>query len=88
MKPGIHSDYGPVVFRDASAGKEFRTRSTVTSAGTTVWSDGKFHRRTRSSRAQWLRSATAPTLVEVTTLDGRRITVPAAVAKAARRGLI
>lgn len=48
----------------------------------------KSRSRTRSRRAQWLRKATAPTLVEVTTLDGRRITVPATVAKAARRGLI
>ena len=48
----------------------------------------KSRSRTRSRRAQWLRSATAPELVEVTTLDGRRVTVPAAAANAARRGLI
>lgn len=44
--------------------------------------------RTRSRRAQWLGKVTAPTLVEVTTLDGRRVKVPAEAAKAARRGLI
>jgi hypothetical protein len=35
---------------------------------------------------QWLGKATAPELVEVTTMDGRRI--PGSVANAARRGLI
>lgn len=48
----------------------------------------KSRSRTRSRRAQWLGSATAPQLVEVTTVDGRRITVPASAANAARRGLI
>ena len=40
MKPGIHPDYHPVVFRDASTGKEFLTRSTATSEKTVEWSDG------------------------------------------------
>lgn len=40
MKPGIHPEYGPVVFRDTSTGKEFLTRPTATSGVTTVWSDG------------------------------------------------
>jgi large subunit ribosomal protein L31 len=40
MKPGIHPDYHPVVFRDSSTGNEFLTRSTATSNVTTVWSDG------------------------------------------------
>jgi large subunit ribosomal protein L31 len=40
MKTGIHPRYGPVVFRDASTGTEFLTRSTVTSRATTEWSDG------------------------------------------------
>jgi large subunit ribosomal protein L32 len=48
----------------------------------------KSRSRTRSRRAQWLGSAKAPDLVEVTTLDGRRIKVPGNVANAARRGLI
>lgn len=37
MKPGIHPDYHPVVFRDANTGKQFLTRSTLTSARTVEW---------------------------------------------------
>jgi large subunit ribosomal protein L32 len=48
----------------------------------------KSRSRTRSRRAQWLGKATAPELVEVTTLDGRKIKVPGSVANAARRGLV
>lgn len=44
--------------------------------------------RTRSRRAQWLAKTKAPDLVEVTTMDGRRITVPGSAANAARRGFI
>ncbi|MFD3463010.1 type B 50S ribosomal protein L31 [Nocardia fluminea] len=40
MKPGIHPDYHPVVFEDASTGKQFLTRSTATSDRTIEWSDG------------------------------------------------
>ncbi|WP_028933894.1 type B 50S ribosomal protein L31 [Pseudonocardia spinosispora] len=40
MKPGIHPDYHPVVFRDRSTGQEFLTRSTATSDTTVTWSDG------------------------------------------------
>ena len=40
MKNGIHPDYHPVVFRDASTGKEFLTRSTAKSDKTVDWSDG------------------------------------------------
>lgn len=40
MKPGIHPDYHPVVFRDATTGSEFLTRSTLTSNQTVDWSDG------------------------------------------------
>jgi large subunit ribosomal protein L31 len=40
VKPGIHPDYHPVVFRDSSTGREFLTRSTATSNVTTVWPDG------------------------------------------------
>lgn len=40
MKPGIHPDYAPVVYRDASTGDEILTRSTQTSDRTTVWQDG------------------------------------------------
>jgi large subunit ribosomal protein L31 len=32
MKPGVHPDYHPVVFRDANTGAMFPTRSTMTSA--------------------------------------------------------
>ena len=37
MKPGIHPDYHPVVFQDASTGKAFLTRSTSTSSRTIDW---------------------------------------------------
>jgi large subunit ribosomal protein L31 len=40
MKPGIHPDYHPVVFQDASTGKAFLTRSTATSSRTIEWEDG------------------------------------------------
>lgn len=40
MKPGIHPDYHPVVFRDASADWSMLTRSTATSPRTVEWSDG------------------------------------------------
>ena len=40
MKPGIHPDYHPVVFQDSSTGNKFLTRSTVTSARETEWTDG------------------------------------------------
>lgn len=34
MKPGIHPDYRPVVFQDATTGTTFLTRSTVTTSRT------------------------------------------------------
>lgn len=37
MKPGIHPDYRPVVFQDATTGQAFLTRSTVTSDRTIDW---------------------------------------------------
>ncbi|WP_409436546.1 type B 50S ribosomal protein L31 [Mycobacterium sp. SMC-14] len=37
MKPGIHPDYRPVVFQDATTGQAFLTRSTVTSDRTIEW---------------------------------------------------
>ncbi|MEU7475477.1 type B 50S ribosomal protein L31 [Lentzea sp. NPDC042327] len=40
MKPGIHPDYHPVVFQDASTGRTFLTRSTATSNRTVEWEDG------------------------------------------------
>ncbi|MEE1942981.1 type B 50S ribosomal protein L31 [Streptomyces sp. TRM 70361] len=40
MKPGIHPPYGPVVFRDKSAGFAFLTRSTMSSDKTIEWEDG------------------------------------------------
>ncbi|MFD9705094.1 type B 50S ribosomal protein L31 [Lentzea sp. NPDC059081] len=40
MKPGIHPDYHPVVFQDASTGRTFLTRSTATSSRTVEWEDG------------------------------------------------
>ncbi|MEP7762850.1 type B 50S ribosomal protein L31 [Sanguibacter sp. 25GB23B1] len=41
MKQGIHPDYHPVVFRDASAGFAFLTRSTATPSATIEWEDGE-----------------------------------------------
>ncbi|WP_432970310.1 type B 50S ribosomal protein L31 [Dactylosporangium sp. CA-233914] len=40
MKPGIHPDYHPVVYRDRTADFAFLTRSTATSDKTIEWSDG------------------------------------------------
>lgn len=40
MKPGIHPDYRPVVFRDVSNGQAFLGRSTMTSDKTIQWEDG------------------------------------------------
>ncbi len=40
MKPGIHPDYHPVVFKDLSTGDAFLTRSTATSEQTVEWTDG------------------------------------------------
>ncbi|AQA02774.1 50S ribosomal protein L31 [Mycobacterium sp. MS1601] len=37
MKADIHPDYHPVVFQDATTGKTFLTRSTVTSTRTIEW---------------------------------------------------
>ena len=37
MKPGIHPDYHPVVFQDATTGAQFLTRSTITSSRTIEW---------------------------------------------------
>lgn len=40
MKPGIHPDYRPVVFRDITTRTMYLTRSTMTSKQTIEWSDG------------------------------------------------
>ena len=40
MKPGIHPEYSPVVFRDKVGGLTFLTRSTATSGQTVTWGDG------------------------------------------------
>src|ERR1700761_9669289 len=37
MRPGIHPDYHPVVFQDATTGAMFLTRSTLTSPRTIEW---------------------------------------------------
>jgi large subunit ribosomal protein L31 len=37
MKPGVHPDYHPVVFQDATTGALFLTRSTITSSRTIEW---------------------------------------------------
>ncbi len=41
MKKGIHPEYRPVVFQDASANYSFLTRSTIKSSDTIQWEDGK-----------------------------------------------
>lgn len=41
MKPGIHPDYHPVVFKDATTGDAFLTRSTLTSQRTIEWEDSR-----------------------------------------------
>ena len=41
MKPGIHPEYGPVVYQDMSTGEAFLTRSTERSRETVEWSDGQ-----------------------------------------------
>jgi large subunit ribosomal protein L31 len=40
MKPGIHPEYRPIVFRDRAADFAFLTRSTATSDHTIEWEDG------------------------------------------------
>lgn len=40
MKPNIHPDYHPVVFRDRQAESAILTRSTATSEQTIEWEDG------------------------------------------------
>ncbi len=41
MKKGIHPEYRPVVFQDASADFAILTRSTIKSNDTIKWEDGK-----------------------------------------------
>lgn len=46
MKPGIHPEYGPVVYQDMSTGDAFLTRSTLAGSAqrsreTIEWSDGR-----------------------------------------------
>ena len=41
MKKGIHPEYKPVVFQDASANYSILTRSTIKSSDTIDWEDGK-----------------------------------------------
>lgn len=40
MKPDIHPDYRPVVFRDRGAEFSFLTRSTIQTDSTVEWEDG------------------------------------------------
>lgn len=40
MKSGIHPDYHPVVFQDATTGDAFLTRSTIVTDRTIEWEDG------------------------------------------------
>lgn len=97
MKPGIHPDYHPVVFRHASTGTEFLTRSTARSERTTDWTDGNTYPLivvdiTADSHPFWTGTQrvldTAGQVEKFHRPDGRRITVPRQLAQAARRGLI
>ena len=40
MKKGIHPEYKPVVFQDASANYSFLSRSTIKTSETIQWEDG------------------------------------------------
>jgi len=40
MKKGIHPEYRPVVFQDASANFSILTRSTIKTSDTIKWEDG------------------------------------------------
>ena len=40
MKSGVHPEYRPVVFQDASADFAFLTRSTISTSDTIEWTDG------------------------------------------------
>jgi large subunit ribosomal protein L31 len=40
MKPNIHPEYHPVIFKDSSTGTMFLTRSTLTSGVTLEWEGG------------------------------------------------
>jgi large subunit ribosomal protein L31 len=40
MKKGIHPEYKPVVFQDASANFAFLSRSTIKTSETIQWEDG------------------------------------------------
>src|ERR1700754_1253617 len=52
MKPGIHPDYHPVVFQDATTGARFLTRSTITCSKP---SSGRLRRACKPTRWWWLR---------------------------------
>ncbi|MFJ8363464.1 type B 50S ribosomal protein L31 [Streptomyces sp. NPDC093984] len=43
MRPDIHPDSRPVVFRDRAANASFLIRSTARSARTTEWEDGRVY---------------------------------------------
>ncbi|GGY12244.1 type B 50S ribosomal protein L31 [Streptomyces minutiscleroticus] len=43
MKPGIHPESRPVVFRDRAAGTAFLIRSTAHATRTIEWEDGVTH---------------------------------------------
>lgn len=53
MKPDIHPDYHPVVFKDSSTGDAFLTRSTITSELTIEWTDGNTYPLVRVDVSSW-----------------------------------
>ncbi|WP_181774008.1 type B 50S ribosomal protein L31 [Amycolatopsis pittospori] len=53
MKPGIHPDYHPVVFKDLSTGDAFLTRSTATSEQSIEWTDGNTYPLVNVEISSW-----------------------------------
>jgi large subunit ribosomal protein L31 len=53
VKPDIHPDYHPVVFKDSSTGDAFLTRSTITSELTIEWTDGNTYPLVRVDVSSW-----------------------------------
>ncbi len=53
MKPGIHPDYHPVVFKDLATGNAFLTRSTATSDLTVEWEDGNTYPLVNVEVSSW-----------------------------------
>ena len=73
MKPGIHPDYHPVVFQDATTGKAFLTRSTITRTRTIDWKTPT----APCAPTRWWLSKSAQTLTRSGPATGASSTQPA-----------